>query len=91
MAEIHGSDAPLAHIPDDLTISQFILDTQHPLRPVPNPEQPWFIDETTGREIKLKEVSYSRTAEVEMLMVLVLAARSDLGPGECDEGSVEHR
>ncbi|KAL1948462.1 hypothetical protein VTO73DRAFT_12537 [Trametes versicolor] len=56
MAEIHGSDAPLAHIPDDLTISQFILDTQHPLRPVPNPEQPWFIDETTGREIKLKEL-----------------------------------
>ena len=30
MAEIHGG--PLPHIPDDVTIGQFLLESQHPTR-----------------------------------------------------------
>ncbi|KAI8989129.1 hypothetical protein BD414DRAFT_326725 [Trametes punicea] len=56
MAEIHGDGGPLPPIPDDLTVAQFILDTQHPLRPVPNRLRPWLIEEMTGREIGPEEV-----------------------------------
>ncbi|KAH9854592.1 acetyl-CoA synthetase-like protein [Lenzites betulinus] len=56
MAEIHGVGGPLPYIPDDLTIAQYLLDTHHPLRPAVDPQQPWFIEETTGREIRLEEL-----------------------------------
>lgn len=57
MYEIHGDDPRDLYIPDDLTISQFILDAHHPARPVVTRTQPWLIEEITGTEIGLDEVS----------------------------------
>lgn len=56
MSEIQGDGPTDLHIPDDLTISQFILDTQHPARPVLTRAHPWLIEEATGREIGSDEV-----------------------------------
>ncbi|KAI0827402.1 acetyl-CoA synthetase-like protein [Trametes gibbosa] len=56
MTEIHGGGGLLAPVPDDLTIAQYLLDTRHPLRPALDPQQPLFIEETTGREVKLDEL-----------------------------------
>ena len=56
MAEIHADGGPIPHIPDDLTIPQFILDTHHVARPALTKIQPWLIEELTGREIGSDEV-----------------------------------
>ncbi|KAH9927929.1 amp dependent CoA ligase [Epithele typhae] len=50
MAEIVADGGPLPHIPDDLTIPQFILDAHHPARPVLKNVQPWIVDDLSGRE-----------------------------------------
>ena len=47
----------LSTIPDDLTVSQFILDSAYPTRPIREEGIPWLIDETTGRKIGFEEVS----------------------------------
>ena len=44
-------------IPDNLTLTQFILDSTHPTRPIRKEGIPWFIDDTTGRQIGFEEVS----------------------------------
>lgn len=55
MAEIHGG--PLPHIPDDVTIGQFLLESQHPTRaPWTDAKRAWLIEEATGREIGSDEV-----------------------------------
>ncbi|KAF8332096.1 amp dependent CoA ligase [Cantharellus anzutake] len=41
---------------DDLTIPQFILDSQHPLRPQRGNNRPWLIDYPTGRQYDAEEV-----------------------------------
>ena len=56
MAEIRAPEMPAELIPDDLTIPQFFLDTQHELQPVHKPGAPWLIEEATGREIGHDEV-----------------------------------
>ena len=57
MTEIHGDGGPVAHIPDDLTIAQFVLDAEHPSRaPWSHTTRPWLIEEATGREIGSDEV-----------------------------------
>ncbi|KAI8989132.1 amp dependent CoA ligase [Trametes punicea] len=56
MAEIHADGGPLPIIPDDLTIPQFLLDSDHPARPVVKKSQPWLIEELTGREIGSDEL-----------------------------------
>ncbi|RPD61672.1 amp dependent CoA ligase [Lentinus tigrinus ALCF2SS1-7] len=56
MHEIQADGGPLQQIPDDLTISQFILDAHHPTRPVPTRPHPWLIEEATGREIGSDEL-----------------------------------
>ncbi|KAJ3009358.1 hypothetical protein NUW54_g2807 [Trametes sanguinea] len=56
MTELHGDGGPLPHIPDDLTIPQFLLDSHHPSRPVLRTPQPWLIEELTGREIGSDEL-----------------------------------
>ncbi|KAI0827403.1 acetyl-CoA synthetase-like protein [Trametes gibbosa] len=50
---VDADGSPLAPIPDDVTIPQFVFDTHHPLggpalhvRP-----PPWFIEDATGREL----------------------------------------
>ncbi|KAF9802190.1 hypothetical protein IEO21_09957 [Rhodonia placenta] len=58
MAEIHGPGSPPPHIPDDLTVAQFMLDVDHESRPV-RPEaqaNPWMIEDATGRAIRFAEV-----------------------------------
>lgn len=57
MTEIHADGGPIPHIPDDLTIPQFILDVHHPARPTIRKPQPWLIEELTGREVCSDEVS----------------------------------
>ena len=47
MAEIHADGGPIPHIPDDLTIPQFILNTHHVARPALNKIQPWLVEELT--------------------------------------------
>jgi len=55
------------HIPDDLTLCQFILDSEHPLRPARN-GIPWFIEDTTGRRVGFEEVSYASLSLVTILL-----------------------
>ncbi|KAI0314769.1 amp dependent CoA ligase [Amylostereum chailletii] len=43
-------------IPDDLTLAQFILDSQHPARPTRPHGKPWLIEDATGREVGFEEV-----------------------------------
>ena len=57
MSEIHADGGPLPFIPDDVTIAQFILNEQHPTRPVQTGTRPWLIEEVTGRKISSDEVS----------------------------------
>ncbi len=56
MAEIVADGGPLPHIPDDVTIPQFVLDRHHPARPILKKAQPWLIDELSGREVYSDEV-----------------------------------
>ena len=56
MAEIVADGGPIPHIPDDVTIPQFILDLHHPARPILKTPQPWLIDELSGREVCSDEV-----------------------------------
>ena len=57
MTEFHSISGPCPPIPDDLTMAQFMLDTQHPTRPVRPLGVPWFVEDATGREIGGEEVS----------------------------------
>lgn len=56
MPEFYAAE-PCPDIPDDVTIAQFILDSNHPARPVRPHNVPWFIDDATGRRIGYEEVS----------------------------------
>ncbi|KAI0785098.1 amp dependent CoA ligase [Abortiporus biennis] len=56
MSEIYPLQGPIPHVPDDLTLPQFILDTRHPQRPLNTFLNPWFIEEATGRQIGFEEV-----------------------------------
>lgn len=49
-------DCPLPHIPDNLTIPQFVFDTTIVPRPQRPHGTPYFIEEATGREIYEDEV-----------------------------------
>ncbi|KAJ7043902.1 phenylacetyl-CoA ligase [Mycena alexandri] len=54
MSEFSG--APLdAHIPDDLTVAEFMLEYQHPLRPAQG-TIPCLIEDATGRAVSLEEL-----------------------------------
>ncbi|KDQ63355.1 hypothetical protein JAAARDRAFT_147584 [Jaapia argillacea MUCL 33604] len=56
MVEIHAPGGPLPHIPDDLTLPQFILDSHHPTRPIRGEGIPWLIEDRTGRRIGVEEL-----------------------------------
>lgn len=61
MAELDSPAGELPYIPDNLTLAQFILDSQHPSRPVRKHGIPWFIEDHTGRTLGYEEVGpYSR-------------------------------
>jgi 4-coumarate--CoA ligase len=50
---------PLPHVPDDVTVGQFILDYSHPTRPVREQGSPWLIDDETGKTVARSQVSFS--------------------------------
>ncbi|KAF8810188.1 acetyl-CoA synthetase-like protein [Phlegmacium glaucopus] len=49
----HGS---CPYSPDNLTIPQFLLDSQHPNKPLRKQGNPWLIEDATGRKIYFEEV-----------------------------------
>ena len=56
MAETYGGD--VVHIPDDLTIGQFILHHRHSTRPSwADAPRPWLVEEETGRQVTSHDVS----------------------------------
>ncbi|KAG2145837.1 hypothetical protein DEU56DRAFT_183761 [Suillus clintonianus] len=55
MAEIYAPSLETS-VPDDLTLPQFILDSSHPLRPIPSSHVPWFIEDASGRGVGHEEV-----------------------------------
>ncbi|KAI0803315.1 amp dependent CoA ligase [Irpex lacteus] len=56
MTEFHAPGEPLPLIPDDLTVSQFMLDAHHPARPAQKRLTPWLIEDATGRGIGYEEL-----------------------------------
>ena len=58
------AEGNLRTIPDNLTLTQFILDSTHPTRPMRKEGTPWFIDDTTGRQIGFEEVRRDMTDDV---------------------------
>lgn len=57
MTEFVSPGGPLPHIPDDLTLTQFIFDSTHECRPIRPRAVPWLVDDATGRKIRLEEVT----------------------------------
>lgn len=66
MAELVSPAGVLPHIPDNLTLAQFILDSHHPLRPIRKHGIPWFIDDHTGRTLGHEEVRSELLLSVDM-------------------------
>ncbi|KIJ62741.1 hypothetical protein HYDPIDRAFT_114438 [Hydnomerulius pinastri MD-312] len=60
MAELVSPAGALPSIPDDLTLAQFILDSQHPSRPVRKHGIPWIIEDHSGKTLGFEEL-YART------------------------------
>ncbi|KAF8547466.1 acetyl-CoA synthetase-like protein [Imleria badia] len=56
MAELDSPTGQLPYIPDNVTLSQFILDSQHPSRPIRKCGIPWFIDDHTGLTLGYEEI-----------------------------------
>ncbi|KAI0066477.1 amp dependent CoA ligase [Artomyces pyxidatus] len=56
MTEFASISVSLPHIPDDVTLAQFMLDAAHPTRPVRGPNTAWLIEDATGRRIDYEEI-----------------------------------
>ncbi|KIJ64459.1 hypothetical protein HYDPIDRAFT_90496 [Hydnomerulius pinastri MD-312] len=56
MAEIFSPVQNLPRIPDDLTLTQFILDCEHPCKPVRKVGVPWIIEDHSGKTLELEEL-----------------------------------
>ncbi|KAJ7062336.1 acetyl-CoA synthetase-like protein [Mycena amicta] len=76
MAEF-SSPMGAPHIPDDLTIPQFLFDYEHPIRMPRSPETPWIVDSATGRTYGRDEL-YERTWN----LANGLSLRYSLGPDD---------
>ena len=57
MAELVSPLGVLPHIPDNVTLAQFMLDVHHPCRPTRKHGVPWFIEDHTGRTLGFEEAS----------------------------------
>lgn len=57
MTDFHSPDGPLPHVPDDLTLAQFILDHKHSIKPVRPDGVPWLIEDASGQELTYEQVS----------------------------------
>jgi hypothetical protein len=60
MTEFLSPGDPLPHVPDDLTLPQFILDSTHECRPIRPQGATWLIEDATGRKVGLEEVTIFR-------------------------------
>ncbi|KAF7356535.1 4-coumarate--CoA ligase-like 7 [Mycena venus] len=67
----------LPHIPDDVTVEQFILRDDHPARPVRPQSSPWLVADGTGVEVSLQEIQ-------ERTINLANGLHSRFGIGEDD-------
>ncbi|KAG7444137.1 phenylacetyl-CoA ligase [Guyanagaster necrorhizus] len=56
MPDFYSKVGSLPHVPDDLTIPQFILDYAHPIRPERPNGVPWLVTDRSGRKIHLDEI-----------------------------------
>ncbi|KAF8073410.1 hypothetical protein FPV67DRAFT_744283 [Lyophyllum atratum] len=66
MKEIYPQSSILPHIPDDITLTQFMLEYQHPLKPARR-EVPYLIEDNTGRKIGFEEVKNNTRALASVL------------------------
>ena len=58
MTEFVSPGGPLPHIPDHLTLAQFVLDSPHECsRPIRPQGVAWLVDDATGRKVSLEEVT----------------------------------
>ncbi|KAG0709235.1 hypothetical protein DFH29DRAFT_1074958 [Suillus ampliporus] len=55
MAEVVSPAGTLPHIPDNLTLAQFVLDAEHVRKPV-RKSGAWIVDDQSGRQIGLEEL-----------------------------------
>jgi len=62
--EFQSLSEPLPHIPDDVTVPQFIFDSEHELRPKRGSKVPWLIDDETGRKLFKSEVCQGTYTQV---------------------------
>jgi 4-coumarate--CoA ligase len=60
MTIFHSLETLPYEIPADLTLVQFILDVNHPARPIRPHNTPWFIQDETGFKVGFEEVRNNR-------------------------------
>lgn len=53
-----GTDVQLPHIPDNMSIAQFMLDHQHEIRPPLDDGVPCLVDSKTGKAFRISQVSF---------------------------------
>lgn len=53
--ELYDAEASLPHIPDNISLSRFILEYRHEIQPARG-NTPCLIDDSTGRQITLEEL-----------------------------------
>jgi len=59
MTDFQTFHSPLPHIPDNLTVAQFMLDHQHEIRPIRNAQVPCLVDDHTGHVVDFEMASFS--------------------------------
>ncbi len=64
MPDFYSKVGKLPHVPDDLSLPQFILDHDHPIRPKRPKDVPWLVTDKSGRKMGLDEVCPSITSNL---------------------------
>jgi len=95
MAEIScPAGINLSIIPDNLTIPQFFLDSQHPVRPLRQDGVPWLIDDQSGRPYGFEEVEepflYHPAHQYLLSDFECLAPCTHFWFGECTQCNMEY-
>lgn len=66
----------LPHIPDDVTLPQFIFDSWHPTRPVNKNHNPVLIEDSTGRGVGFSEVCVGKAVHTQGPLISYHAVES---------------
>jgi len=56
MRDVIAPGGPIPHIPDDLTVEQFILETTHESRPSIVDHSPSLVEDASGRSFSFDEI-----------------------------------